>query len=120
VLSSVVKAIFALWSLEIACVLSNLVLIVIAISMLLKKHLTSFKQTQRNDCEEEALFNQSLTMSRCLKWSAVLAAVLSSILWTSAAFSFAIARYFDETCVGMEHASPAYSAVQSFLFGPSS
>jgi hypothetical protein len=122
VLGKVVNAIFALWSLEIACTLCNVYLIVMAIRMLLKKHIKKIKRMQTNipnDSHDEEWLGQSIQMSQSLKYFAICGAALSSMQWICAAFSFAIARYLDEACVSMEFTSSMYLALQSFLFDPS-
>jgi hypothetical protein len=119
VLDNVVKAIFAIWSMEVACLLTYAFLTPAAIWLLHKKHLKRIQLSQANDCDNKKLFGLSITTSRYLKWFALFVAMLSLILWICTAFSFSIGRYFDEICVGMEHTSPTFIAVQSFLFNPS-
>lgn len=118
-LDNVVKAIFAIWSMEVACLLTYAFLTPAAIWLLHKKHLKRIQLSQANDCDNKKLFGLSITTSRYLKWFALFVAMLSLILWICTAFSFSIGRYFDEICVGMEHTSPTFIAVQSFLFNPS-
>jgi hypothetical protein len=111
----VVKSIFALWSLEFACIFWNGILVVMGIRYLNQTNLRNINQTQADD---ETLFAQSISISRHFKWCALLWASLSMVLWSCTAFSFAIGRFFDEVCAGLEYNSPARLHLQTFIFGP--
>jgi len=119
VLGNIVKAVFALWSLEVACILFYCGLTLISVWLLYQKHLRKIKQVQGNDDDDQQLFGQSITTSRFLKWIAMFGAALSSLQWICAAFSFSISRYFDELCFGMDYNSQSFSSLQSWIFDPS-
>ncbi len=117
VLGKIVKAMFAVWSLELACILSKCVLTVMAIWTLYQKHLKTVKKIASNNADDQELFfGHLIKMSRFLKWSALFGVTLSLMLWLCSAFSFSIGRFFDEICVGMEFSSPTYRVLQGFIF----
>lgn len=116
--SNVAKSIFALWSLEVACILLNCILTVKAIWMLYKIPLAKIKKNSDSDDDHEAFFEQVIKVSRFMKWFALLGALLSSVQWIGVAFSFSIGRYLNEICAGMDQGSPVYWNVQSYIFGP--
>jgi hypothetical protein len=119
VLGKVVKSVFALWALEVACIVLDCGLMVITVRLLYQKHLRNTKQGQGNDDQDQSLFGQSITTSRYLKWVAIFGAAVSSLQWICAAFSFSISRYIDEICIGMEYNSQSFRPLQSWIFDPS-
>jgi hypothetical protein len=118
VLGKVTKSIFALWSLEVACILSDFVLAVIAIWILFKKHKKNFEKMSDSGGDDEEFLGQLIRVSRLLKWFALFSALLSSVRWLGVAFSFSIGRYFNEVCAGMDQASPTFQKMQSYIFDP--
>jgi hypothetical protein len=114
----VTKSIFALWSLEVAGILCNCVLIMMAIWILYQKHLTKFDNVSDAGVDDEKLHLKLIALSRWLLWFALLSAMLSSVQWVGTAFSFSIGRYMNEICAGMDQGSPTYRNMQSFIFDP--
>lgn len=117
--SKVIKSIFALWSLEVACILSYGVLTSLVTLMLYKMHLKKIEKATDSGADHEELVGQLVKLSRLLKWFALLGALLSSLQWIGVAFSFSMGRYFNELCAGMDHSSPTYRDMQSYIFDPS-
>ena len=117
--SKVIKSIFALWSLEVACILSYGVLTLLVTWMLHKMHLEKIEKATDSGADHEELIGQLVKLSRLLKWFALLGALLSSLQWIGVAFSFSMGRYFAELCAGMDSSSPTYRDMQSYIFDPS-